>query len=301
MNQTKRTLLIAAILLAIFPYANKAQVRVDPNAKPRSATFKYKPLETGTVRKSESNFEMNLNVHAIVAGARQEFPIDRTRKETRVETWIAAAKGASIKLNVVYTTFNLHELNALGAEAANPKPEQNKNYLLEKVENAWKASAADKSTLGAGETAFLAEDYDAWTFDTRFFEALNGRTIKEREEVKMDKEFARSLLSSWKNVDTIKNFTVTLIHLQTEDGVECALFDIMLRVTGKFGPSLMEMDMNGNVLVPLQTCQPIRIDLQGPIMAQAANPDMIMTGDGMIRGMRQFKYSMEKKSSKQKH
>lgn len=97
-----------------------------------------------------------------------------------------------------------------------------------------------------------------------FAEFLAGRTIAVGDKIELPKDLATQIFSLGDKFGEVTRFTLTLQKVQLEGGANCAVFQASVEAASS-DSSQMRMQVEGPLVVQVDSCRAVRIGLVGPI------------------------------------
>ena len=93
---------------------------------------------------------------------------------------------------------------------------------------------------------------------------LAGRSVAVGETVKLPKELADQLFNLGDRFGEVTRFDLVLEKVETSDEMPCAVFLARVEAASN-GSSQMRMQMEGPLVMQIDTCRAVRLSLSGPI------------------------------------
>lgn len=148
-----------------------------------------------------------------------------------------------------------------------PQPVQGKTYhcVREPGENGMLAITDEAGNVPpTAELDIVSQQMDMVGRPNPFAEYLSGRTIAVGEKIELPKELATQIFSLGDKFGEVTRFTLTLQKVQPEGGVNCAVFQASVEAVSN-DSSPMRMQVEGPLVVQVDSCRAVRIGLLGPI------------------------------------
>jgi hypothetical protein len=114
------------------------------------------------------------------------------------------------------------------------------------------------------ERDIVAQQMDMVGRPNPFAQFLAGRTIAVGEKVELPKELAAQIFNLSDAFGEVSHFTLTLQKTQSEGGASCAVFLANVEAVSS-DASQMRLQVEGPLVVQLDSCRAVRIGLVGPI------------------------------------
>lgn len=160
--------------------------------------------------------------------------------------------------------------NASNASVESPpkaQPVQGKTYhcLREPGENG-KLVVTDEAgnTPPSEEIEIVTQQMEMVGRENPFAEFLAGRTIAVGDKIELPKDLATQIFTLGDKFGEVTRFTLTLQKLQPEGGANCAVFQASVEAASS-DSSQMRMQLEGQLVVQIDTCRAVRIGLVGPL------------------------------------
>ncbi|MEX2308049.1 MAG: hypothetical protein WD738_10675 [Pirellulales bacterium] len=93
---------------------------------------------------------------------------------------------------------------------------------------------------------------------------LSGRTVAIGETLQLPQDFADQLFNLGKRFGHVTRFDLVLENVETHDGVPCAVFTARVEAASS-DSSQMRMQVEGPLVMQIDTCRAVRLALSGPI------------------------------------
>jgi hypothetical protein len=160
--------------------------------------------------------------------------------------------------------------NAADASAQSPplpQPVQGKTYhcLREPGENG-KLIVTDEAgnRPPTEEFEIVAQQMEMVGRPNPFAQFLAGRSIAVGEKLELPKDLAKQIFNLGDKFGEVTRFTLTLQKLQLEGGANCAVFLASVDAASS-NASQMRLQVEGPLVVQVDSCRAVRIGLVGPI------------------------------------
>lgn len=147
------------------------------------------------------------------------------------------------------------------------QPVQGKTYhcLREPGENG-KLVVTDEAgnTPPSEEIEIVTQQMEMVGRENPFAGFLAGRSIAVGDKIELPKDLATQIFSLGDKFGEVTRFTLTLQKVQSEGGANCAVFQASVEAASN-DSSQMRMQLEGPLVVQVDSCRAVRISLVGPI------------------------------------
>jgi hypothetical protein len=148
-----------------------------------------------------------------------------------------------------------------------PQPVQGKTYrcVREPGENGTLVVTDEAGNVPPTEERdIVAQQMDMVGRPNPFSQFLAGRTITVGEKLDLPKELAAQIFNLSDAFGEVTRFTLTLQKIQPEGGANCAVFLASVEAVSS-DASQMRLQVDGPLVVQIDSCRAVRIGLIGPI------------------------------------
>ena len=114
------------------------------------------------------------------------------------------------------------------------------------------------------ERDIVAQQMDMVGRPNPFAQFLAGRTIAVGEKLELPKDLAAQIFNLGDKFGEVTRFTLTLQKIQPEGGANCAVFLASVEAVSS-DASQMRLQVEGPLVVQVDSCRAVRIGLVGPI------------------------------------
>jgi hypothetical protein len=114
------------------------------------------------------------------------------------------------------------------------------------------------------EREIVAQQMDMVGRPNPFAQFLAGRNVAVGDRLEVPKELAQEVFNLSDKLGEVSRFTLTLQNVQSEHGVNCAVFLANVEATSS-DASQMRLEVEGPLAVEIDTCRATRAGLIGPI------------------------------------
>ena len=114
------------------------------------------------------------------------------------------------------------------------------------------------------EHEIVAQQMDMVGRPNPFAQFLAGRTIAVGEKLELPKDLAAQIFNLGDKFGEVTRFTLTLQKVQPEGGANCAVFLASVEAVSN-DASQMRLQVEGPLVVQVDSCRAVRIGLVGPI------------------------------------
>ncbi len=256
------------------------------DAAPQTVRFSHKPTRMGDRTEQTLEIEMRLK---LTMRRGNDLLGDHTStvrtSQRRVVTTTAINAGIATAVRVQYPEAT-KQIVASDAPAAPPQsngsndasnavahyspvaePVQGKTYLCRREPG---KQGKLIITDGSGnrpptdEYDIVARQMDSVGRPNPLAQFLAGRTVAVGETLKLPKDIASKVFNLDDKFGEVTRFTLTLQKVQAENGATCADFLASVEAAST-GASQMRLQVEGPLVVQVDTCHAVRIDLNGPV------------------------------------
>lgn len=250
-------------------------------AMPQAVRFSRRPPQVGDQSEQTVTFEMRLATtlrqgREIVE--KKEKTMRTSQRRSVITTEIDSGRTTAVEvryLEAVAQVMGKPTANSAGAivpaESKVVQPVNGKTYQCRREASADGQDVGEliiTDELGQippqDEFEFVAESMDAIGRPNPLAEFLAGRTIQIGEKITLPKEVAERLFGMGDQIGQVTQFDLTLQRTQSENGMPYALFLASVEAAAH-GSSQMGLQVEGPMVVQLDTCRVIRTELSGPI------------------------------------
>lgn len=239
--------------------------------------FTYRGLENGDTTLQEVDLDLNLTVTVEQSGQ----TIDKTkhvvlRKQRCRMTVLESTSidGALVKTKVKLTYENADQSQAQNDEPAEegPLPVAGKTYFASLVDDKLVITDERGNRPSDEEWAIVATATDTLGQSNPIAKFFDGKTYSVGQELRMPPQLAKDLLGFSGRLDNASKLILTFTKVQMIGGKKCAVFDTLLESTMTQGTT-MKMQMQGKLMLEIDTCRAASIELAGPVkLAEAHGP-----------------------------
>jgi len=114
------------------------------------------------------------------------------------------------------------------------------------------------------EYRIVAENMEALGRANPLAEFLVGRTVTVGERIELPRELAERLLGLGGQLGEVTQFVLTLQAVRQQDGSSCAVFQASVEAAS-IDSSQMRLQLEGPLVIQIDTCRAVAVDLVGPI------------------------------------
>jgi hypothetical protein len=289
--------LTSAITVALAGPALSQQPRTITSAPVKQAAFDRPAASGGTGQQvqfgrraarvgdeAEQSIALEMRMMLVELRAREQSGKHQTTVRTsqrRIVTTTAVEEGRTTAVSVRYPEATKQVIGppkandpvttaSIDASAPSPpvpQPIQGKTYLClrEPGENG-KLFITDEAgnVPPAEECDMVAQQMGVVGRRNPFAQFLAGRTIAVGENVELPKELAAQIFNLGDAFGEVTQFTLTLQKTQPEGGANCAVFLANVEAASS-DASQMRLQVEGPLVVQVDSCRAVRIGLVGPI------------------------------------
>jgi len=247
-------------------------------------TFTRVDRAPGTVIATTEAFQMDMVAGGSFAG--MEIP-PATQSASQVETYIERVEAYSADRRVMTVTFGpMYEatVEASGGEetaSTETLALQGGSYRLEwTAAGGLTATKSDGSAVSAEEKTLLEERYDDMGTTDPLATWFDGKTLEIGEQVAVPSEVLAASFGELDDELDADSMTLKLTEVGVQRGARVATFEATLTMTAEENDDglqlSMSMPLSGTFLMGVDTCEPLALDMAGP---------MSMTGVGKAEGI----------------
>lgn len=239
--------------------------------------FNYHGLENGDTAVQEVDLDLNLVVTVVQAGQ----TIDKTKhavlrkqrcRMTVLESAVVEGAQVKTKVRLIYDSADQSQAQNDEPAKAAQLPVSGKTYFASR-EGDKLVITNDKGQRPTDEEwAIVATATDTLGRPNPIAKFFHGQTFSVGQELRMPPQLAKDLLGFSGRLDNASKLILTFTQVQNVNGKVCAVFDTLLESAMTQG-STMKMQMRGKLMLEIETCRAVFIDLAGPVkLAEAHGP-----------------------------
>lgn len=253
-----------------------------PNAPRQSVRFGRRPARVGDQTEQTITLEMRLTLNMRrgneLVGKHQTTV--RT-SQRRIVTTTAVDAGSMTAVKVQYPDATKQVVGGQDAGATNasdnanasaesppmPQPVQGKTYLCRREPGGnGKLIVSDEAgnRPPTEEYDIVAQQMEMVGRPNPLAQFLAGRAIAVGEKVELPHDLAKQIFNLGDKFGEVTRFTLTLQKLQPDGGANCAVFLANVEAASN-DASQMRLEVEGPLVVQVDTCRAARISLIGPI------------------------------------
>jgi hypothetical protein len=176
------------------------------------------------------------------------------------EKVLAAEDGRSSKIHVKFERTEFSKSGSpMVTEPHLDEKLSGKSFVVERVDGKIKIVSLDDNRPDRSTTDDLAARYRYLLHAGAIAKWLNGKTLATGDKLEMPADCVREMFAS----DMNPNVTMKVKEFREHNGERCAVFELK----GKFSssdsmPDKSEAELKGNLLLGIETCRPVQIDLE---------------------------------------
>jgi len=239
--------------------------------------FTYRGLDSGEVTFQEVALNLNLTISVVQAGQ----TIDSTKhavvrsqrcRMTVLETGMLNGSPVKTKVRLTFDAAEQSQSqNDQPAEAAQ-LPVAGKTYFASREKDQLVITDEQGQRPSDEEWAIVATSTETLGRTNPIAQFFHGKTYEVGQELRMPPQLAKELLGFSGRLDNASILVLTFAQAVNIQGRPCAVFDTMLDSKMTQG-NTMNMQMRGKLVLEIDTCRAVQIDLAGPVkMAEAHGP-----------------------------
>lgn len=264
--------------VAAAPAVRQASLdRAAPNGWTQSVRFARQLARTGDQVEQTISIEMRLATS--LRQGNQLIESNRTTTRTaqrRVITTTEIDAGRATAVLARYLEATRHTVASDGAHAsaaavepAEPaaQPVQGKAYRCRREpgeDGTLIVTDAEGNIPPLNEYEIVAQNMEAVGQPNPLTEFLAGRTVAVGETIELPKDVADRLFGMGDRFGKVTRFDLTLQESRTEGGLPCAAFLARVEAASN-NSSQMRLQVEGPLIVHIDTCRAVRTQLAGPI------------------------------------
>jgi hypothetical protein len=239
--------------------------------------FTYRGLENGDTTLQEVDLDLNLTVTVEQAGQ----TIDKTKhvvlRKQRCRMTVlesVSVEGALVKTKVKLIYESADQSQSQNDEPAEeaPLPVAGKTYFASLIDNKLVITDERGNRPSDEEWAIVATATETLGKSNPIAKFFDGKTYSVGQELRMPPQLAKDLLGFSGRLDNASKLILTFTKVQMVGGKPCAVFDTLLESTMTQGTT-MKMQMQGKLMLEIETCRAASIELAGPVkLAEAHGP-----------------------------
>ncbi|MCW8128969.1 MAG: hypothetical protein KIS92_01165 [Planctomycetota bacterium] len=263
-----------------------------PGLAAAETAFTAEVPAAGLVRAETSDTSLNMKIDTSAAGRLvNSQKVARTEHKKTKTTVLELTGKEPTRVRIVYEEYRSDD------PQGSPAPVLNKAYLVELIEGRLSGVDEKGNELTPLEGAFLFKEFGKFGKPDPLAKALDGKTLKPGDKVKLPDEDAR-LLFDVEQAPGVKleECTLTFKGLEKAAAGQVAVFDtkVLIAKTSGMG-SKMTTQLTGPIAVDPKTCWTVSMKIGGPIVVGGSivNPEATvrMSGGGESRTARTASYT----------
>ena len=252
------------------------------NGQPETVTFGQHTPAVGDQVEQTISVEMRLATSLRRGNELVEKKSTMMRNEQRrTVTTTEVADARTTAVLVRYDRATTQSLKAAENEAASPgdsqiaappsgpigQPVQGKSYHCHR-EPGEQGRLVITDTAGSippmNEYEIVARNMETVGRPNPFVNFLTGRSLRVGETIALPKEVAHRLFGMGNEFGEVLRFDLTLEDVQAENGTRCAVFHALVDAASN-DSSQMRLQVEGPLVVEIDSCRAVRTELAGPI------------------------------------
>lgn len=263
-------LLGAVLLAALTGFSCEAQAA-------EAYRFTYRGLDQGDVTLQEVDLDLRLVVTIVQAGQ----TIDTTKhvvlrkqrcRMTVLETGIVEGSPVKTKVRLTYDSADQRQSQNDDPAQDVRLPVAGKTYFASLVDDQLEITNERGERPSDEEWAIVATATDTLGRPNPIARFFHGQTFQVGQELRMPPQLAKELLGFSGRLDNASKLILNFARVETIGGQPCAVFETLLETSMTQG-SKMKMQMRGQLILEIDACRAVLIDLGGPVqMTEAHGP-----------------------------
>ena len=240
-------------------------------------TFTYRSLQNGDVTVQQVNLDLNLQISVEQAGQ----TIDSTKhlvnrkqlcRMTVLETGVVDGAPVKTKIRLTYDSADQSQSQNDEPLQEAQLPVAGKTYFASWENGKLLITDEQGNRPSDEEWAIVATATESLGKPNPIAKFFHGQTYQVGQELRMPPALAKDLLGFSGRLDNATLLVLTFAQAVNVNGKRCAVFDTNLDTKMTQG-NTMNMQMRGRLVLEIDTCRAIQIDLAGPVkMAEAHGP-----------------------------
>jgi len=201
--------------------------------------------------------------------------------QRRIVTSTAVENGRTMEVKVQYAEATKQVIGGLGAGAAAapdagsvstesppaPEPVQGKTYICRREpgkDGKLIVTHESGNRPSAEEFDIVSQQMDMVGRPSPLAQFLAGRAMAVGEKLELPNELARQVFNLSDRFGEVQRFTLTLQKVQRDGSANCAVFLANVEAASN-DSSQMRLQVEGPLVVQIDTCRAARVNLVGPI------------------------------------
>ena len=170
-------------------------------------------------------------------------------------------KATRAKISYVQSTTKVKVQNNAVAEAK--QPIEGKTYLVARAGEQLIVTDEIGQPISDEESKILLPQLNSFGKPNPLAQFLNGKQISVGDSIDVPDEVAAELLGLTGNAGKTDQLTLRLTAIKADGGVDCALFETLLR--SHSDESSISLLMKGELMIDPNTCRTRSIQMHGPV------------------------------------
>lgn len=248
-------------------------------------TFKKKSPAVGDSHSTTELSSSKNNIEVFQKGQLLQ-KMKQSGKESKVDsvTVLALSAGKITKIKVHVKQNEMTQDAGMGPQSKK-SPLVGKTFLLEKKDDAIHITdeAGKKLPEALAKVAELEYGDELGDFKNEFNKIIPDRAVKVGETLTVSEKVAQSFFNSKKEKNPLKvvKFTLTLKGSKQLNGVDVAIFDMVVQFSGAPAPGAkIAVAMTGPLHIGINDCYPYLMDLKGKMDIKGSQQGMDIKGVG---------------------
>lgn len=281
--------------LRILPLLLYLMTSASGTISAETVRFGYRPAEPGETVTQQVDFDLNLEMTLKQA----ENVIDTAKrgiaqKQRRALTVLEADATGPTKIKIAFQVAQHGISEDAQPQQLIPQPVLGKTYFVSRHGGRLQVSDEEGRTPPPDELALVTASTDTLGKPNPLARFFNNRIVAIGELLELPGPSARELLGLGQEVGSVSKFSLTLLEAIEVDGRRCAVFATEFSARSNLGTTMI-MQVKGRVVMEIETCRAIELQLNGPVsLAEARGPaegELSVESRGQIRMALQADYA----------
>lgn len=185
------------------------------------------------------------------------------QSQDRVVTILKTAHGNPIQARIDYgdSTTQVEAGDQRNVKVV--QPIANKTYFVTRNDDQLLFADETGGEITEAEDKLLQQQFQNFGKPNPLAMFLNGKRIRMGQSINVPEEVARELLGLTGHTGKTDRLSLRLVATKSVAGVECGVFDTLLRTSSE--ETSMSLLMKGQIAVDPETCRTKSVQLQGPV------------------------------------
>lgn len=267
----KRLFVLFALLL--LPAAVGAQ----------QVTFSMKSLEPGMTRSAVDSMALVALMSVNAEGMDQVIDVEQSERRVYTESILETDGDRVTRKRITVTEAVTRSMQPMQPVTVKSAPVTGKTYLVEHIGDSVAVTAEDGSEAGKEERAYMVKEFSR-NSGMQFSGFLDGRMMSVGEELELEDETLKQYFAGLTQGGmSVRSAKMRLLRLGERDGMQTAVFDVDVVLTGSQSIMEMEIVLDGTVEVGVDNLWPMALILKGVVAGAGSHAGASLTMDGDVQ------------------